>query len=146
MTFGTSKMRGMKCFARCLHTFLEWRRFPESNWNSTDNLGRLTAVFEEGGPPDACFHRGRSSADQRQRFNRQYSRTVKENQKMNGEFLDRVAPKFTVGTWDTLTAAQQRIFITYVRANFGGEVGADPGALPTPLERFATSTISNTAA
>lgn len=45
---------------------------------------------------------------------------------MNGEALNLVAPKFIVGTWDRLIAEQRRVFITYARANFGGEVGADP--------------------
>jgi hypothetical protein len=52
---------------------------------------------------------------------------------MNGDSLSLVAPRFTVGPWDRLTAQQQRIFITYVRANFGGEAGADPAAFATRL-------------
>ncbi|HEY6190090.1 MAG TPA: hypothetical protein VIW80_20730 [Pyrinomonadaceae bacterium] len=52
---------------------------------------------------------------------------------MNGDSLSLVAPRFIVGPWDRLTAQQQRIFITYVRANFGGEAGADPAAFATRL-------------
>ena len=52
---------------------------------------------------------------------------------MNGDSLSLAAPKFTVGTWDRLTTEQQRIFISYVRANFGSEVGADPSAFATGL-------------
>lgn len=62
---------------------------------------------------------------------------------MNGESLSLVAPKFTVGTWDTLTAAQRRIFITYVRANFEGEVGADPGAFAASLWNDSVSTANS---
>ena len=52
---------------------------------------------------------------------------------MNGDSLSLTAPKFTVGTWDRLTTEQQRIFISYVRANFGSEVGADPGTFAAGL-------------
>jgi len=62
---------------------------------------------------------------------------------MNGESRNLVAPKFTVGTWDRLTAEQQRIFITYVRANFGGDVGADPGAFAARLLNDSVSTANS---
>jgi hypothetical protein len=62
---------------------------------------------------------------------------------MNGDSLSLVTPKFTVGTWDTLTSAQRRIFITYVRANFGGEVGADPGAFTARLWNDSVSTANS---
>jgi hypothetical protein len=52
---------------------------------------------------------------------------------MNGEFLGLVAPKFTIGTWENLTGEQQRIFITYIRFNFGADVGVDPAAFAARL-------------
>ena len=62
---------------------------------------------------------------------------------MNGEFLSLAAPKFTVGTWDRLTTEQHRIFISYVRANFGGEVGADPSAFAAGLWNDSVTTANS---
>lgn len=52
---------------------------------------------------------------------------------MNGDSLSLSAPRFIVGNWDRLTAQQQRVFITYVTANFGGEIGNDPPAFARKL-------------
>lgn len=51
---------------------------------------------------------------------------------MNGNTFDVAAPRFIVGTWDRLNGQQQRIFISYVRANFG-ESAPDPAAFARKL-------------
>ena len=51
---------------------------------------------------------------------------------MNGNSLTLSAPRFFVGDWDRLTAQQQRVFITFVVANFG-DAGGDPAGFARGL-------------